>query len=150
MTLAELAQALDLPPRQVRYLIAEAIIPPARTLGRGANAFDDSHLLAGRAFKALAAQGHGVRKAKALLEARAQLSAMVVDLDPEAERQRLRFGPIEVLASPQALAALSDPQFAGVMTALTDRLAALRASGNPAPATAPARRRPASRKDPAP
>ena len=34
MTLAELAQAVDVPPRQIRYMIAEGCLPPAATTGR--------------------------------------------------------------------------------------------------------------------
>ncbi len=53
MTLAELAQAVDVPPRQIRYMIAEGCLPPAATTGRGADAYGDEHLAKARRYTTL-------------------------------------------------------------------------------------------------
>jgi DNA-binding transcriptional MerR regulator len=44
MTLAELVDALDVPARQIRFLIAEGVLPPALKTGRAADAYGDEHL----------------------------------------------------------------------------------------------------------
>jgi excisionase family DNA binding protein len=37
MTLSELAERLGIPPRQIRFMIAEGILPAASRTGRGAD-----------------------------------------------------------------------------------------------------------------
>ena len=53
MTLAELAGCLGVPPRQVRFMIAEGILPPATRTGRSADAYDETHLVKGQRYLAL-------------------------------------------------------------------------------------------------
>ncbi len=44
MTLSELAERLDIPPRQIRFMIAEGILPPASRTGRSADGYDEAHV----------------------------------------------------------------------------------------------------------
>jgi hypothetical protein len=37
VTLAEIAEAAGVPPRQIRFMIAEGFVPPATGTGRGAD-----------------------------------------------------------------------------------------------------------------
>lgn len=53
MTLQELSDALGVPPRQIRFMIAEGCLPAAMTTGRAADAYDEKHLVAGRRYIAL-------------------------------------------------------------------------------------------------
>jgi DNA-binding transcriptional MerR regulator len=53
VTLAELADAVGAPPRQIRFMIAEGVLPPATKTGRGANGYGDEHLARARRYMTL-------------------------------------------------------------------------------------------------
>jgi len=53
MTLSELADRLGIPPRQIRFMIAEGILPPAARTGRSADAYDEPHVTKGQRYLAL-------------------------------------------------------------------------------------------------
>lgn len=57
MTLSEMAAALDVPPRQIRFMIAEGFVPPASTTGRGADAYGDLHLAKARRYMTMHGMG---------------------------------------------------------------------------------------------
>jgi DNA-binding transcriptional MerR regulator len=57
MTLAELANRLAIPPRQIRFMIAEGILPPAARTGRAADAYDEAHVTQGQRYLALHRMG---------------------------------------------------------------------------------------------
>lgn len=57
MTLAELADCLGVPPRQIRFMIAEGILPPAARTGRAADAYDATHVVRGQRYLALHRMG---------------------------------------------------------------------------------------------
>lgn len=57
MTLAELAERLNVQPRQIRFMIAEGILPPAAKTGRSADAYDEAHFLKGQRYMALHRMG---------------------------------------------------------------------------------------------
>ena len=57
MTLAELADRLGVPARQIRFLIAEGILPPAAKTGRAADAYDEEHVRKGQHYLALYRMG---------------------------------------------------------------------------------------------
>lgn len=50
MTLIELSEELNVPPRQIRFMISEGCLPPANGTGRGADAYDETHLMKGRRY----------------------------------------------------------------------------------------------------
>ncbi len=84
MTLKELCERLELEPRQVRYLIAEGIMPPAAKLGVAADGYGDEHVRRGELFKRLHAEGLGVRAIAAELSVvtrSAGLELRVLDAD---------------------------------------------------------------------
>lgn len=53
MTLSDLAERLGVPPRQIRFMISEGILPPAARTGRAADAYDDEHVTKGQRYLAL-------------------------------------------------------------------------------------------------
>lgn len=57
MTLSELAEQLGMPPRQIRFLITEEILPPAAKTGRAADAYNETHLERGQKYLALYRMG---------------------------------------------------------------------------------------------
>lgn len=57
MTLAELADRLGIQPRQIRFMIAEGILPPASKTGRSADAYEEAHVLKGQRYLALYRMG---------------------------------------------------------------------------------------------
>lgn len=57
MTLSELADALGIPPRQIRFMIAEGILPAATRTGRSADAYDEDHVAKGQRYLALHRMG---------------------------------------------------------------------------------------------
>lgn len=57
MNLAELADRLGVPPRQIRFMIAEGILPPAAKTGRAADAYDETHVTKGQRYLALHRMG---------------------------------------------------------------------------------------------
>lgn len=61
MTLAKLAEQAGVAPRQIRFLIAEGILPPAGKTGRGADAYGEEHLAKARRYKTL--HGLGMKPA---------------------------------------------------------------------------------------
>ena len=67
MTLQELSDALDVPPRQIRFMIAEGCLPPANSTGRAADAYDASHLARGRKYVTLHRLGMKPQAIKVLM-----------------------------------------------------------------------------------
>jgi DNA-binding transcriptional MerR regulator len=61
MTLAELAAAIGVPPRQIRFMISEGLLPAATKTGRSADAYGDDHLLKARRYMTL--HGLGMKPA---------------------------------------------------------------------------------------
>ncbi|MBC2834032.1 MerR family transcriptional regulator [Paragemmobacter straminiformis] len=57
MTLNDLAERLGVPARQIRFLIAEGILPPAAKTGRAADGYDETHVLQGQRYLALHRMG---------------------------------------------------------------------------------------------
>ena len=57
MTLAELADRLGTQPRQIRFMIAEGILPPAAKTGRSADAYEEAHVVKGQRYLALYRMG---------------------------------------------------------------------------------------------
>lgn len=57
MTLAELADHLGTQPRQIRFMIAEGILPPAAKTGRSADAYGEAHIAKGQRYLALHRMG---------------------------------------------------------------------------------------------
>ena len=57
MTLAELAERLGIQPRQIRFMIAEGILPPAAKTGRSADAYEEAHVSQGQRYLALYRMG---------------------------------------------------------------------------------------------
>jgi hypothetical protein len=53
MTLAELADTLEVPARQIRFMIAEGIMPAALKTGRAADAYGEEHLRTARRYLTL-------------------------------------------------------------------------------------------------
>ena len=68
MTLAELAEAIGVPPRQIRFLISEGVLPPAIKTGRSADAYDDAHLAKARRYITLHNLGMKPTAIKVLME----------------------------------------------------------------------------------
>jgi DNA-binding transcriptional MerR regulator len=67
MTLAELAEQVGVPPRQLRFLIAEGILPPATKTGRGADGYGDEHLARARRYMTLHGLGMKPSAVKVLM-----------------------------------------------------------------------------------
>ena len=67
MTLSELAERLGVPARQIRFLIAEGILPPAAKTGRAADGYDEAHVLLGQRYFALHRMGMKPGSIKVLL-----------------------------------------------------------------------------------
>jgi len=67
MTLLELSEALQVPPRQIRFMIAEGCLPAANGTGRGADAYDESHLVKGRRYITLHGLGMKPQAIKVLM-----------------------------------------------------------------------------------
>ncbi len=61
MTLAELADAIGAPARQIRFMIAEGVLPPAVKTGRSADAYNEEHLVKARRYMML--HGLGMKPA---------------------------------------------------------------------------------------
>ena len=61
MTLAEFAEAVGVPSRQIRFMVAEGILPPATKTGRGADAYGEAHLARARRYMTL--HGLGMKPA---------------------------------------------------------------------------------------
>jgi len=67
MTLAELADALEVPARQIRFLIAEGVMPAALKTGRAADAYGEEHLRTARRYLTLHRLGMKPAAIKVLL-----------------------------------------------------------------------------------
>lgn len=67
MTLAELAERIGTAPRQIRFLIAEGILPPANKTGRAADAYGDEHLKTAQKYLALHRMGMKPASIKVLM-----------------------------------------------------------------------------------
>lgn len=61
MTLAEFAEAIGVPPRQIRFMITEGVLPPALRTGRAADAYGEAHLAKARRYMTL--HGLGMKPA---------------------------------------------------------------------------------------
>jgi DNA-binding transcriptional MerR regulator len=57
MTLNELADRLGVAARQIRFLIAEGILPPSAKTGRAADGYDEAHVLKGQRYLGLHRMG---------------------------------------------------------------------------------------------
>ena len=68
MTLSELAERLGIPPRQIRFMIAEGILPAASRTGRAADAYDEAHVNKGQRYLALHRLGMKPGSIKVLME----------------------------------------------------------------------------------
>ena len=89
MTLTELAKHLSVAPRQIRFLIAEAILPAANKTGRSADAYGEEHVSAAERYFALYRLGMKPSSIKVLL---AFDSAVPI----------VQFGGVELRVSPNA------------------------------------------------
>lgn len=67
MTLAELAETLNASPRQIRFLVAEGILPSAQKTGRKADAYSEVHLTTARRYFALHRMGMKPSSIKVLM-----------------------------------------------------------------------------------
>lgn len=67
MTLTELAEAAGVPPRQIRFLIAEGILPAATKTGRGADGYGEEHLARARRYMTLHGLGMKPSAVKVLM-----------------------------------------------------------------------------------
>ena len=68
MTLSELVERLGIPPRQIRFMIAEGILPAASRTGRAADAYDEAHVNKGQRYLALHRLGMKPGSIKVLME----------------------------------------------------------------------------------
>lgn len=94
MTLPELAERLGIPPRQIRFMIAEGILPPATRTGRSADAYDETHVAKGQRYLALHRMGMKPGSIKVLMafdDAVPILQGLSVELrvDPQAPPEEL-------------------------------------------------------------
>ncbi|GGW47182.1 hypothetical protein GCM10011452_38420 [Gemmobacter lanyuensis] len=87
MTLTELADHLGVPPRQIRFMIAEGILPPAARTGRSADAYDETHISKGQRYLALHRMGMKPGSIKVLMSFDDALPIM------QAHGVELRVGP---------------------------------------------------------
>lgn len=67
MTLAELAERIGTSPRQIRFLIAEGILPSANKTGRAADAYGEEHLVKAQRYLALHRMGMKPASIKVLM-----------------------------------------------------------------------------------
>jgi DNA-binding transcriptional MerR regulator len=68
MTLTELAERLGIPPRQIRFMIAEGILPAASRTGRAADGYEETHVTKGQRYLALHRLGMKPGSIKVLME----------------------------------------------------------------------------------
>jgi DNA-binding transcriptional MerR regulator len=105
MTLQELSDALGVPPRQIRFMIAEGCLPPAKATGRAADAYDEGHLAKGRRYITLHRLGMKPAAIKVLMAFDEALPifqglGLELRLDPSVDPQTIDFDT--------AIAALSE------------------------------------------
>ena len=67
MTLAELSVRIGTAPRQIRFLIAEGILPPANKTGRTADAYGEDHLIKAQRYLAMHKMGMKPASIKVLM-----------------------------------------------------------------------------------
>lgn len=67
MTLIEFAESLGIAQRQIRFLIAEGILPPADKTGRSADAYGQEHVVRAQRYLALHRQGMKPASIKVLM-----------------------------------------------------------------------------------
>lgn len=79
MTRDELTRALGIPARQIRFLISEGILPPAKKTGRAADAYDDSHLACGQRYLSLHRMGMKPASIKILMSFESAIPIMQRD-----------------------------------------------------------------------
>lgn len=94
MTLAELADRLGTQPRQIRFMIAEGILPPASKTGRSADAYDETHVVTGQRYLALYRMGMKPGSIKVLMAFDAAIPILQdhgveVRVDPQAAPNEL-------------------------------------------------------------
>ena len=94
MNLAELADRLGVPPRQIRFMIAEGILPPASRTGRSADAYDETHATKGQRYLAMYRMGMKPGSIKVLMAFDDAIpifqgSAVELRVDPEARPEEL-------------------------------------------------------------
>lgn len=87
-----LSEELGIEPRQIRYMIAEGMMPPAGERGRDAAGYGPDHVDAGRRYLRLQAMGFRGEGLKALMLSEARvplpvltLHAISVTVDPEVD-----------------------------------------------------------------
>ena len=68
VTLAEIAEAAGVPPRQIRFMIAEGFVPAATGTGRGADVYGEEHLAKVRRYMTLHGLGMKPSAIKVLME----------------------------------------------------------------------------------
>jgi DNA-binding transcriptional MerR regulator len=68
VTIAEIAEAAGVPPRQIRFMIAEGFVPPATGTGRAADVYGEEHLAKVRRYMALHGLGMKPSAIKVLME----------------------------------------------------------------------------------
>jgi DNA-binding transcriptional MerR regulator len=91
MTLAEFAAAIGVPARQIRFMIAEGVLPPALKTGRAADAYGEEHLAKARRYMTLHGLGMKPAAIKVLMafdEAIPifQANGLELRVDPSVER----------------------------------------------------------------
>ena len=94
MTIAELAEATNVPPRQIRFMIAEGFVPPATGTGRGADVYGEEHLAKVRRYMTLHGLGMKPSAIKALMEFDEaipifQQAGVEVRVDPSVDTQSM-------------------------------------------------------------
>jgi hypothetical protein len=87
MKFNDLVERLRVPARQVRYMIAEGIVPEALEAGRFADAWDETHVAAGLRALDLQARGFAPAAVKLLMRGAcnvpiASTPAVVLSVDP--------------------------------------------------------------------
>lgn len=116
MNLAQLSERSGLPPRQIRYLVSEDVLPGAAAQGRSPNAYTDEHLSIALQYGRMHAEGMRHGAIKEILAARkggreTVLSSHGVDLR---------------VTDPSALAGLDDAGFARLARDVRSALARAR------------------------
>jgi len=92
MTLAEFATHLGVTPRQIRFMIAEEILPSANKTGRSADAYGEEHALSAQRYLAFYRLGMKPASIKVLM---AFDDAVPIIQSPLGSRQRV---PLNILA----------------------------------------------------
>jgi DNA-binding transcriptional MerR regulator len=94
VTLAEIAEAAGVPPRQIRFMIAEGFVPPATGTGRAADVYGEEHLAKVRRYMTLHGLGMKSSAIKVLMEFDGaipifQQAGVEVRVDPSVDPQSI-------------------------------------------------------------